>query len=541
MLKKLAKEQEKAGSTQSYQLKSLLNLKVFDKNDGNKYNINLTLCAAIELTSKWKEFLWPKIVCNVFNQNRKVCIRFENLNATLENEHESFVKPIIYDFNEMKNHNLAKFILKRIIYEDESLPRMLKSGLIPMKASINYVGGANRSEFEVISNEYKLDALLCSKKMKTLKEWDLNGMKDIIGNDYYSLHNMAYNALFDGLYKYKHSNIGGKIEEIKLFAFEIKHNNGDPMILSKNSVIRLEKFGFNNFARIMSDVNSALVSNSRMYETINFKSINIDIIFNASIALHLFVLKSSELVSNNTESPLKSILLKPDLYKQYLFYQMIGNLKQNEFKLIEIDTAKRKFSDKSEKMMQYLPNLDEKDQEQEKGTLTLKELLEMIGKVEIGSKNNNNGNICYIANDLRQPYLQLSLKTVLNNFNFGDSIIIKMNEVNDNNIDIKEDRENENESENENGQSCAICLGLIHNDCYCRLSHCCHIFHFKCIKKNIKFAKNNKCPLCRTKYQMIQKIRQNKSKKDNNSPRFWLKTVKYQTILTEAMQDNEES
>ncbi|ETO26957.1 zinc finger (C3HC4-type RING finger) family protein [Reticulomyxa filosa] len=55
-----------------------------------------------------------------------------------------------------------------------------------------------------------------------------------------------------------------------------------------------------------------------------------------------------------------------------------------------------------------------------------------------------------------------------------------------------------------NLNSCAICLEEMDYKNYCRLSRCRHLYHFSCIREHLKFSGDNRCPLCRSRFEMIQ-------------------------------------
>ena len=129
-------------------------------------------------------------------------------------------------------------------------------------------------------------------------------------------------------------------------------------------------------------------------------------------------------------------------------------------------------------------------------------------------------------------YLELSFDLNVNRLPFADTIKVtkmydndklkkmtgkhkrkKNKNTNKNNGDVKmEDNDSDSDRDNDSGDDndtysglrCAICLESLNYDNYARLSNCRHKFHFDCICNNVKFTKDNRCPLCRTKFSIIQ-------------------------------------
>ncbi|ETO26955.1 hypothetical protein RFI_10181 [Reticulomyxa filosa] len=104
----------------------------------------------------------------------------------------------------------------------------------------------------------------------------------------------------------------------------------------------------------------------------------------------------------------------------------------------------------------------------------------------------------YLVTHLFHPFLEIALSsTPANNKMNGN--YIKQNVLFCTTLVLKRLKEEIN-----NLNSCAICLEEMDYKNYCRLSRCRHLYHFSCIREHLKFSGDNRCPLCRSRFEMIQ-------------------------------------
>ena len=354
-----------------------------------------------------------------------------------------------YNDNGLKKLKISDFLFKNILLE-ESIPNILKSGIVPIKLEISrmYTCTDENLLISIPSNVNDCDKKFEKLKMTTFEEL---------------VNNYIKSKQIESIYKC--GRLICKYEDINGFVSSLKVQFKGKNLLKFNIVY--PKICFNLLIENEIETKTDTETNS----------------------------KTNDKKNNNTNPK----------YEKYIYFCDCGETtdeKNNNYH--NASTSANNKNNRLYKVDNINKNFVEIPLNCESDSLTLRQL--------IGSIDSRIVKQCHLyeITHSQSRYLELSFDLKVNRVPFTDTIKVK--KINDATIEMIK----------QNDSRCVICLESLNYDNYARLSNCIHKFHFDCICKNVALTQDNRCPLCRTQFNIIQQkklIKEKRKHTTNNTNR----------------------